>query len=377
MVFPKPSTDKYFRSEWFDIFTIRMFWIAWFPVVLIGAFHYAIGPEYHGAHDVLRRLYYFPILFAAFSRGVRGGVIVALVCSLSYAPHAFFVMERSQDPGTTLNKSLEIVLYNAIGILAGILADREARRRLQAERAIAEQKVMAEQLIRAGRLTALGELVAGIAHEIKNPLHTIKGTAEIVDDIIPRQAEQTKMWILLRQEVDRLEGIAERFLSFARPSNPDLQIYTVEEVYQRIGELLKAQFFVSSVKLEIAPLPPELKTRSLRVDRDQLAQVVLNITSNAIKAMEEKGILRISADFRIVNQKRWSTLRIENDGPVILEKDMDRIFDPFFTSYGDGTGLGLFVSHRIVEAHEGYILAENTGTQRGVAFIIFLPDLLK
>lgn len=362
------------RASLKGLFAIDMLWIAWLPVVIIGAFHYATTPHQHWIHDILRRLYYFPILFAAFSRGIRGGFTIALVSSLTYAPHAFFVVEQSQDPGTTLNKFLEIVLYNAIGIIAGILADREAKRRRQAEQAFSEQQRMATQLIRAGRLSALGELVAGIAHEIKNPLHTIKGTAEIVDDIIPKQSEQASMWTLHKQEIDRLERIADRFLSFVRPSDPNLLSYAFSDIYQRMGELIQAQLYGTQVTLRISTPASELDDATLSVDRDQLAQVALNITSNAIKAMDGKGALCISGERRIEEGSAWILIRIENDGPIIPLKDIEDIFNPFFTGYSDGTGLGLSLSHKIIEAHKGCIIAENIGDEKGVAFTILLPE---
>lgn len=370
----KPATNSGNRSSLKDLFAVDMLWIAWLPVIIIGAFHYAITPHQHWVHDVLRRLYYFPILFAAFSRGIRGGFSVAWVCSLTYAPHAFFVMEQSQDPGTTLNKFLEIVLYNAIGIIAGILADREARRRRQAEHAFCEQQRMATQLIRAGRLSALGELVAGIAHEIKNPLHTIKGTAEIVDDIIPKESEQASMWSLHKQEIDRLVRIADRFLSFARPSEPNLQSYAFMDIYQRMGELIQAQLYSTEVTLNISTPAAGLDDTVLLVDRDQLAQVALNITSNAVKAMGGKGTLCISGETRTEEEASWISFRIENDGPTIPMNDVENIFNPFFTSYSDGTGLGLSLSYKIIEAHKGRILAENIGAETGVAFTLLLPE---
>lgn len=357
-----------------DLVSPDMLWVAWLPVVAIGLLHYVIGPHHHWVHDILRRLYYVPILFAAFSRGVRGGLSVAAVSSLTYAPHAFFVMEASQDPGTTLNKLLEIVLYNVIGTLAGLLADREAGRRRQAEHAFAEQQRMADQLIRAGRLAALGELVAGIAHEIKNPLHTIKGTAEIVDEVIPKDAAQARMWKLLRYEIGRMERIAERFLSFARPSQPDLRRQTFREIYERVGELLGAQMHgASGVRFEVASLPEEVASQTLRVDRDQLAQIALNIASNALRAMDGEGILRVEGGIREEAGGRFATLRLENNGPVVPEADMERIFDPFCTRADDGTGLGLAIAERLAEAHGGFLQVQNTGRERGVAFTLLLP----
>ncbi len=358
------------------LFSWEMLCLAWLPVLAIGAFHYSTGANHHWAHDVLRRLYYVPILFAAFSRGLRGGLALAVFSSLTYLPHAFFVMPAGQDPATTLNKILEVVLYNVIGILAGVMADREAERRRQVEQAFAEQRRMADQLVRAGRLAALGELVAGIAHEVKNPLHTIKGSAEIIDEIIPKDAEQASMWKLLRQEVDRLEGVAERFLSFARPSRPDLARVSFETIYRRCAELLQAQVRgESDVHLEISALSTDQSSVELEADRDQIAQVVLNIGGNALRAMNGKGQVALSGEVRNEGERRLVAIRLENDGPAIPVDDLERIFDPFYTRSKGGTGLGLAIAERIAEEHGGYLEAANTAKGRGVSFTVVLPAI--
>jgi two-component system sensor histidine kinase HydH len=242
-----------------------------------------------------------------------------------------------------------------------------------------EQQQMAEQLVRAGRLAALGELVAGIAHEIKNPLHTIKGTAEIVDEAIAEDAEQAPMWTLLRQEVERLERIAERFLSFARPQTPVLVAQPLAQAYDRVRELLEARVYESQgVRFEVAPLSSALAESELRVDRDQLAQLALNIAANAIRAMEGQGRLRLAVTPRDAGEGEdrgppQVALTLENDGPTIPAEQLERIFDPFWTRAGDGTGLGLAIAERIAEAHGGTIEAHNTGDERGVAFSLVLP----
>jgi signal transduction histidine kinase len=287
-------------------------------------------------------------------------------------------MEHSKDPASTLNKLLEIVLYIAIGIVAGILADREAERRREVERALARERKTAEQLVRAGRLAALGELVAGVAHEIKNPLHTIRGAAEVVDDIIPKDAEQAKLWALLRREVDRLEEIAERFLGFARPFEPTLERHRFGEVYDRVQELVRTHVRGAGVviALHVDPLVDAVADFPVRVDRDQIAQVALNLTSNALAALDGSGSLRVAAALREDEDGRFVDLRFENDGPIIPEADLERIFDPFFTRAAGGTGLGLPIAVRIVEAHGGSLEADNLGAERGVAFTIGLPEAL-
>jgi signal transduction histidine kinase len=348
--------------------------VGWLPVLVIGFFHYATPPDLHWVHDILRRLYYIPILFAAFSRGKRGGLAVACVVTLTYLPHAFFETPGHHDPATPINKALEVILYNVIGLLAGALADREMARRKEAEKAVAEQKRMADQLIRAGRLAALGELVAGIAHEIKNPLHTLKGTAEIVDEVIPKDSEQASMWIVLRQEIDRLGRVAERFLSFARPKRPNLATRTFKEIYERIGELVRAQVHsAEGTKLHIAPLAPSLEKLAVKADEDQIAQVALNITSNAIKAIDHQGTVRVSGTTRETEAGLQVAILFENDGQTIPDADLERIFDPFFTGTDDGTGLGLAIAERIIEEHGGFIEARNSKDKDGVVFTVLLP----
>ncbi len=356
------------------LFSKQMVWLAWLPVLVIGLLHYATPSHSHWIHDVLRRLYYIPILFAAFTRGSLGGLAVALVASLTYAPHAFFVAPPVHDPGSTLNKALEIVLYNVVGLLAGVLADRESRRRAQVQRAYEEQRRMGEQLVRAGRLAALGELVAGIAHELKNPLHTIKGTAEIVDEVVPKGVEQASMWALHRQEIERLERIAERFLSFARPSRVQLVPVRLDDLHARIGELLRARVKgAPEVVLELDPLGATHVDTYVNIDRDQLVEAVLNIAGNAITAMDGAGRLRCALRIADEGGHNSAVIQLDNDGPTIAEGDLERIFDPFYTRTEQGTGLGLPTAERIAEAHGGFVRVSNLGQKRGVSFSIVLP----
>ena len=108
------------------IFTPRMVLSAWIPCLVINVLHYRTGAHHAWGHDILRRLYYLPILFAAFSGGMRGGVTVSVFASLVYLPHAFTSL-LVQDPADALEKGLEIILYNIVAVVAGLLVDRERR----------------------------------------------------------------------------------------------------------------------------------------------------------------------------------------------------------------------------------------------------------
>jgi signal transduction histidine kinase len=225
--------------------------------------------------------------------------------------------------------------------------------------------------MRAGRLAALGEVVAGIAHEIKNPLHALKGTAEVVAPLIPAIAKEHRMWELHVSELERLERVATRFLSFAHPKPLAAEAVDLRDVARRLVDLAGAEARKRDVALQ-ARLPDH--PAIVEGDRDQLAQVGLNIVLNALQAIGSKGgrvvVSVTSAPSRVSPQTRLHRLRIENDGPPIPEQELERLFDPFHGS-GASTGLGLSISARIVEQHGGYLDADNGGL--GVRFTVSLP----
>jgi len=353
---------------WTDFFSRRVVLLVWLPIAIIGVLHYSTGAHLHWVHDVLRRVYYLPIVFGAFLLGLRGGLLAALIISVTYLPHAFVHLVH-QDPGRGLEKGLEIVLYFVVGGVAGYLADLEVRRRVQLQAAVAEQQRLTKQLVRAGRLSALGEVVAGMAHEIKNPLHALAGTAEVVDPLIPAEAEERPLWELHRAEIERLRRVADRFLSFSSPARLEVGPLDLRDVCERLVDLVGADARQKDVSLEA-----EIPDAPVRIsgDRDQLAQVGMNIVLNGIKALgQDGGRMRISVGSEPHQGRARRFLRVENDGPPIPDEMLEHIFDPFHSGDESGTGLGLSISARIVEQHDGYIEAANEGL--GVRFSVVLP----
>ncbi len=338
----------------------------WLPVAAITAFHYGTSHEHHWVHDILRRAYYLPIVVAALRSGLLGGLIGAFAVTVAYLPHAF-IMPHHFDPARSLEKALEIVLYFIVAAVAGYLTDLERKRRAQLQQSLDEQQRLTKQLVRAGRLSALGEVVAGIAHEIKNPLHSLAGTAEIVDPLIPKDAEERRMWDIHREEINRLGRVSEQFLSFARPAPIETMLLDLRNVAGRIVELVGAQARQNGIEI-LTDLPEE--EVMVQGDLDQLAQVGLNIAVNATKAIGKSGgRMLIQVGSRLRQGKEMSYLLIENDGPLIDENETEHLFDPFHSG-DDGTGLGLSISSRIAEQHGGYIEVENSGI--GVRFTLLL-----
>jgi two-component system sensor histidine kinase HydH len=265
---------------------------------------------------------------------------------------------------------LEILLYFVVASVAGYLSDLECKRRYQLQEAFDKQRLLTKQLVRSGRLAALGEVVAGIAHEIKNPLHSLIGTAEIVDQVVPLETEEHRMWEIHKQEIQRLDRVANQFLSFARPDSSKAVPVDLGEVACRLVDLVGAEAKQKNIGIKTSLPETEIQVIG---DLDQLAQVGLNIAVNAIKAIGEKGgNMHISVGNKRHHGRDMAFLCVENDGPGIDADELELLFDPFHSNNG-GTGLGLSISARIAEQYNGYIEADEGGL--GVAFSVYLPTL--
>ncbi len=372
----RPRTKRAAQPDsprsWSRLLLPRTLAFVWAPIAVATVLHYSTPPEIDWVHNVLRRVYYLPIIVAAFQHGLRGGLAAATVVSIGYVPHAFLQLGPlgHSDPGGPIEKALEIVVYNLVGAVAGYLADASTRRNTELRRALDEQQRLQKQLVRAGRLSALGEVVAGIAHEVKNPLHALRGTAEIVDPLVSKDAPERRMWELHVSEIDRLQRVADRFLSFASPHHIEPVRVDLRDVAQRLVELVSADAHQREIDVRI-DVPSQAVVSD--GDRDLLAQVALNIAVNAMRAIGEGPgtlLVRVLRNVEVDGQELHA-LRIENDGPPIPDDDIERLFDPFTSGGSDGSGLGLSISERIAEQHGGFIDAANEGL--GVAFTVYLP----
>lgn len=341
----------------------------------ITSLHYLTGTEHSHSHGIYRRLYYVPIVLAGIWFYLRGGVGVSLFVSAIYAPHVLF--QWGHLPDIHIEQYLEILIYNTIGFLTGFLAAKEHAQRVRAEAAVthletsyAKLKSQADmileiedQLRRADRLTALGELSAGMAHEIRNPLGSIRGTAEILRDAFSPEDKYAEFTEILVSEVDRLNLVLEEFLHFAQPApssreafQPNLVLHDVLQLTQR-----QAQKKQIGINWDERVLPTTIG------DGAQFKQVFLNLILNALQALPSGGELTISTASEDTNVK----ICFADNGPGIPEADLDKIFNPFFTTKDDGTGLGLAITHRIVLNHGGQICVKNR-QQGGAEFTLTL-----
>lgn len=347
----------------------------WIPVSLITCAHYLTGSDLHFLHDIFRRLYYIPIILSAFMFSLVGSATTALVVSILYVPHAFTTFANI-DPAHGIEKLLEIVLYNAVGGVTGLLVNRKNRETERAEKLVIslektlrEKEMMENELVRAGRLCALGELTSGLAHEIRNPLASLKCTAQIIGDEIPETSPRKRMLELHIKEIDRLSRILDRFLEFAKPQQIQNVEFDVKDMVSDVVSLVrhKAEQQKIDIRFEVSAVDTVIHG-----DKDKLSQVVLNLLLNALQSMPDGGDIVIEVDQERIVSQQFLQIKINDSGHGIPEEIRDRIFDPFFTTRPEGTGLGLSISARIVEAHGGMIRVSDSKPQ-GTCFSILIP----
>ena len=350
----------------------------WTPVVMISLAHVATPSAQEWLHDVYRRLYYIPIILGGFLFGVRGGVLTALLASLLYLPHAFFLVGPhahhhgmlNADPTGTANKILELVLYHAVGLLTGLLVERERQARRLVEQKMIEMQAMEQHLIRAGRLQSLGEMTAGLAHEIRNPLASLKTAADIVADEIPESSPRRKMVTILRKEIDRLAVLLERFLAFARPGSLTLVDVSLPRVVKDAIDLVEPQARVKRVAIDLDGAGGSFA--AVRGDTAKLTQVVLNLLLNAVQFSPEGGRVTV----RLANEARphgaFVMVSVRDQGPGIPKGNEERIFDPFFSTRDQGSGLGLSIASRLMDEHHGAIEVLSPQPS-GVEFRLLFP----
>lgn len=232
-------------------------------------------------------------------------------------------------------------------------------------RDLGELRRLQEQLRRNERLSALGNLAAGVAHEIRNPLSSIKGFATYLAGKVQGQDREAARAMV--QETDRLNRVVSELLEFARPSELKLQDEDLGGVVERALRLARADIAAKGVAVEFTPggeLPP------IPLDPERMTQALLNLFLNAVQAMDQGGELRISAT---PDQAAGIvSLRIEDTGHGMPPKVLADIFNPYFTTKPSGTGLGLAIVHRIIEGHGAAIKVESA-VGRGTVFTIELP----
>jgi PAS domain S-box-containing protein len=233
-------------------------------------------------------------------------------------------------------------------------------------RSLEEIKNFEESMVRAKNLASVGALSAGMAHEIRNPLTSIKGYAQFIKLELGESNPLNEDINIIINEVDRLNGILDRFLAFARPNQPKLESCNVNDIINDIVKLLSKDTLPKNIilKTELETLPDSA------LDYEQIEQAVLNVAINAVQAMKNGGTLTLNTHYNAI--EKLVEISISDTGPGIKTESLEDIFEPFYTTKPKGTGLGLAITSTIIESHKGFIEVKSAPEQ-GTQFIIKLP----
>ncbi len=232
---------------------------------------------------------------------------------------------------------------------------------------VTEYRKMQEHLKQVEKLAAVGELAAGAAHEIRNPLTTVRGFVQLLNAQGQRGPGQEYAELILG-EIDRIDSILEDLLTLARPTSPNRRWVDLHQLLDEVVLLVQAKEAAREVTIH---KEWGAAAAGMQVDPRQMKQVFLNILTNAVEALEGRGEIVLTTS---LSSQGELVMTCRDTGPGILPEVLPRIFDPFFTTKDTGTGLGLAVSFRIVQAHGGRVEAESEG-DLGTTFRVILPRL--
>ena len=236
-------------------------------------------------------------------------------------------------------------------------------------RDLREIKQLEEKVRRSEKLAAIGELAAGVAHEIRNPLSSIRGFAQYLRHTLkdkPREKEYAETMV---SEVDRINTVVTDLLTFARPMEAELAPTDLTELLEHTVRLVQAdaRALKAGIQMDINDLS------KVPLDADRMTQAILNLLLNSLQTVKTGGQITVGADMNPSDS--CLTIWVEDDGPGIPADQKEKIFDPFFTTREKGTGLGLAIVHKIVENHNGDISLESppNGKRHGCRFTIRIP----
>ncbi len=324
-------------------------------------------------------IYYVPIVTAATQFGPWGTLLWTLLASAAYCSYLYpALQEYTLTPEGAAELAIRIMFF----FLAAVVVNRftiENRRKTMQYRQVAEELTEANRQLeraqaearRSERLAALGQLSAGLAHEIRNPLGVIKGSAETLSRKLENSNPlASELAGYISSEVNRASALVTRFLDFARPLRTETRLQSVTELIDQALQSVGDQWKGSPVVVEREyqkdlPLLP--------LDENLCEQAFLNLVQNAYEAMGGAGgTLRVEVSGARSNGRDGVQVRLQDTGPGVPAEMREQIFNPFVTTKKTGVGLGLSIVSKIVDEHHGTIRLDNSDGQ-GACFVIFFP----
>ncbi|MGH9470834.1 MAG: ATP-binding protein [Terriglobia bacterium] len=331
-----------------------------------------------GANSGYYPIYYLPVVSAAMLYGGWGTVLWTLA---SCAAYSSLILAALRYYRLTAGGATELALRYLFFFLVAVVVNRfvsENRRHAARYRKLAETlsdtnrrlEQAQEDARRSERLAALGQLSAGLAHEIRNPLGVIRGSAELLSERVERSDPVTgELAGYISGEVERLNNLVGRFLDFARPLQLHLEPTDIAPIIDHALQAAREQRPDANVAVDrrvaegLNPLP---------LDAELVERVFTNLFLNAYEAMPEGGKLRLSLSPEESGGRRGIAIEVEDSGPGISAEQQAHIFNPFFTTKKTGLGLGLSIVSKIVDDHKGWVrLISRPG--EGACFRLFFP----
>ena len=325
-------------------------------------------------------IYYLPVVTAALYCGSWMTLFWTLFASAAYC--SFLLDPAMQDYDLTPDALEYLGLRILFFFLAAMVVNRfseQSRHQTQLYRELAERLAETNRRLeqaqaearRSERLAALGQLSAGLAHEIRNPLGVIKGSAEMLAQKLQHSDELARELAgYISTEVNRLSALVTEFLDFARPLHAELHATDLTALLDRVLKTVGDRWTGKPVAVERAyasTFPP------IAMDESLCEQAFLNLVQNAYEAMEENGgALRVEVKRTIRNGRVGAEVRLADTGPGVPEELREEIFNPFVTTKKTGVGLGLSIVSKIVDGHHGSIRVDNR-PQGGAVFTLFFP----
>jgi two-component system, NtrC family, sensor histidine kinase HydH len=347
-------------------------------VVLKLALCYPLIGSSGGISSSFYLVLFLPVISAATSFGLMGTAVSSLAACGLYLSFLFFL-----GPNQVIDEIGELILrvlfLPVVGFLTNQLAQAN-RDEMRKSQAVAEKLAEANrhleeaeaQVRRADRLAALGQLTAGLAHELRNPLGTLKTSAEFLARKVSADNEIAReMAGYIQQEVDRINSLITRFLDFARPRNLRLEKSDLHAMLDHAIELFDreksgAAASVTVFKNYSPDIPP------VRVEAEMMEHVITNLLSNAAQASPAGAIVTVKTRLADTAEGKKAEIAVIDRGSGIDPKHLENIFNPFFTTKPEGVGLGLAIVSKIVDEHGGQITVESTQGE-GSVFRVYLP----
>jgi len=326
-------------------------------------------------------IYYLPVVTAALYCGPGLTLVWTLLASAAYCSYLYPAMQEYElTPEAFGYLALRIMFF----FLAAMVVNRfaqQSRHQTQLYRDLAERlsetnrrlELAQAEARRSERLAALGQLSAGLAHEIRNPLGVIKGSAEMLTQKLQASDELARELAgYISTEVNRLSSLVTEFLDFARPLHAQPHPADLTALLDRVLQIVAGRFPSEAVRIErhyAGGLPP------VPLDESLCEQAFLNLVQNAYEAMQDAGhagTLRVEVRPTTQNDRKGVELRLADTGPGVPEELREEIFNPFVTTKKTGVGLGLSIVSKIVDGHHGSIHVENA-PGGGAVFTLFFP----